>query len=71
MIAAKQILNNRSSRYWENPVRYCANELAALEATLQPAQTMSLPLVGESLAEPESTAESQDELSARAVPGSL
>jgi hypothetical protein len=27
-------LKNTSSRYWENPVRYCANELEALEAAL-------------------------------------
>ncbi|HEY7346925.1 MAG TPA: hypothetical protein VH599_01305 [Ktedonobacterales bacterium] len=36
LVSAKTINNARSSRYWENPVRYCANELAALEAVLQP-----------------------------------
>ncbi len=35
LVSAKMI-TIPSSRYWENPVRYCANELAALEAVLQP-----------------------------------
>ncbi len=34
LVSPKPIKMN-SSRYWENPVRYCANELAALEAALQ------------------------------------
>jgi len=34
LVSAKTI-NSRSRRYWENPARYCANELAALEAALQ------------------------------------
>ena len=36
LIHARAITSPRTSRYWENPVRYCANELAALEAALQP-----------------------------------
>jgi hypothetical protein len=33
-----------SSRYWENPVRYCANELATLEAALQLERSITAPL---------------------------
>ena len=33
LVSAKPT-KNASSRYWENPVRYCANELEALEAAL-------------------------------------
>ncbi len=39
LICAETITGARSSRYWENPVRYCANELAALKAALQPSET--------------------------------
>lgn len=35
-IAAEAITGTRSSTFWENPVRYSANELAALEEVLQP-----------------------------------
>jgi hypothetical protein len=35
-IAAEAITSTRSSTFWENPVRYSANELAALEEVLQP-----------------------------------
>ncbi len=35
LVSARTIKSAHSSRYWENPVRYCANELAALKAALQ------------------------------------
>ncbi len=34
-LIAADALKSSSARYWENPARYCANELAALEAALQ------------------------------------
>jgi hypothetical protein len=40
-LVSPQPLKSSSSRYWENPVRYCANELAALEAALQLRQAAS------------------------------
>ncbi len=39
VIAAEAITGIKSSAFWENPVRYSANELAALEEALQPAAT--------------------------------
>jgi hypothetical protein len=41
LVSASTITSARSSRYWENPVRYCANELAALKAALQPQTAVS------------------------------
>jgi 1-acyl-sn-glycerol-3-phosphate acyltransferase len=38
-IAVEAILGTRSSTFWENPARYCTNELTALEEALQPAAT--------------------------------
>ncbi|HEY7358331.1 MAG TPA: hypothetical protein VH590_17745, partial [Ktedonobacterales bacterium] len=38
-IVAEAITGTRSSTFWENPVRYSANELAALEEALQPPVT--------------------------------
>ncbi|HLW02190.1 MAG TPA: hypothetical protein VKT82_26280 [Ktedonobacterales bacterium] len=43
LICAKA-MEGSSSRYWENPVRYCANELATLEAALQLARSITAPL---------------------------
>ena len=40
LIAARKIQHERSSTFWENPVRYSANELAALEETVQSAPTL-------------------------------
>jgi 1-acyl-sn-glycerol-3-phosphate acyltransferase len=34
LIAASKLQGIRSSTFWENPVRYCANELSALEEAL-------------------------------------
>jgi hypothetical protein len=39
VIAAEAITGTRSSTFWENPVRYSANELRALEEVLQPTIT--------------------------------
>ena len=39
LIAANKLQGIRSSTFWENPVRYCANELSALEAALDTVQT--------------------------------
>ncbi len=36
-IVSQPILHTRSSTFWENPVRYAANELAALQSALQEA----------------------------------
>jgi hypothetical protein len=67
LICAKTIQSARSSRYWENPVRYCANELAALEAVLQPQLTLPMDTLS---GQPGPAAERQDELSAGAgAPG--
>ena len=43
LIAASKLQGIRSSAFWENPVRYCANELIALEATLDAGQAPSEP----------------------------
>jgi hypothetical protein len=73
-LVSGKALKSASSRYWENPVRYCANELAALEAALRPERelgaTRQLPrvteplLVVESAAQPESEAEASDQVGA-------
>ena len=34
LVAASKLQGIRSSAFWENPTRYCANELSALEAAL-------------------------------------
>ena len=43
LICAKAVQSG-SCRYWENPVRYCANELATLEAALQLEHSITAPL---------------------------
>jgi hypothetical protein len=67
LISAKTIANASSSRYWENPVRYCANELAALKAVLQPQPTLAeaLPTL-DTAPRPEREAEQPDQMSAEA-----
>jgi hypothetical protein len=53
LISARKIQGTRSSTFWENPVRYSANELAALEETLQPPPTLEAAEVEEPSAAPQ------------------
>ena len=53
LIAANKLQGIRSSTFWENPVRYCANELNALEEALNARQPTPEPAIAESAATPE------------------
>lgn len=65
LISSRKIQNTHSSTFWENPVRYSANELAALEETLQPPPTLDAaePEAGEAVPDAAETAERQDQVS--------